>query len=149
MKKLLIVLVTVRTVGCATLPEDVMTIALSFSDGSSGECQLINKRGAWMARVPTTIPIRKSDDALKFHCETKDGRVTVGSIPSDMGGKNIAGAALIDDAITDIHRRYPPGFTGFTAGFTVYTSLTCMTPSAEAMASMIFAVGSDSMSMML
>ena len=74
------------------------------------ECQLINKRGAWMAQVPTTIPIRKSDDALKFHCETKDGRMTVGSIPSEMGGKIIAGAALIDDAITDIHRRYPPGF---------------------------------------
>ena len=111
MKKLLIVLVTASTVGCATLTEDAMTpIAFSFSDGSSGECQLQNKRGAWSTQVPAVIDIRKSDDSLKYQCETKDGRKATGAIPSEMGAKIIASAVFIDfgitDAITDKHRKY-------------------------------------------
>lgn len=114
-KKLLFVLVVASTVGCATLTEDAMTpIALSFSDGSSGHCDLENKRGLWPTTVPTTISVRKSDDALKYRCTTKDGREASGSIPSEMGGKIVASAVFLDfgitDAITDKHRRYPPSY---------------------------------------
>ncbi len=93
MKKLLIAIVTVATFGCATLKEEAMTpIAMSFSDGAYGSCKLTNKRGAWLALLPTTIDIIKSDDDLKYDCETKDGRKAFGSIPSTMGAKIIASA---------------------------------------------------------
>jgi hypothetical protein len=101
--------------GCATLTEDAMTpVALTFSDGSNGKCNLSNKRGVWQTSIPTTIPIRKSDDGLKYDCETTDKRKALGLIPSTMGGKIIASAVFIDfgitDAITDKHREYPPSF---------------------------------------
>lgn len=100
---------------CATLTEDAMTpIAMSFSDGSDGECKLENKRGIWSAELPTTVSIRKSDDGLKYTCKTQDGREAVGIIPSEMGAKIIASAVFLDfgitDAITDKHRQYPESF---------------------------------------
>ncbi|MFQ6006517.1 MAG: SHOCT domain-containing protein, partial [Woeseia sp.] len=83
-------------------------------DGSAGECELTNKRGAWTAEIPATISVRKSDDALKYQCETKDGRRAVGSIESEMGAKIVASAVFLDlgitDAITDKHRRYTASF---------------------------------------
>jgi hypothetical protein len=101
--------------GCATLTEDEMTpIAIAFSDNSDGKCDLQNKRGVWTAELPTTISVRKSDDALKYSCHTKDGREVVGMIPSEMGAKIIASAVFLDfgitDAITDKHRKYPESF---------------------------------------
>lgn len=115
MKMLLIALLASTTIGCATLTEDAMTpIALSFSDGSNGKCNLQNKRGAWPTIVPTTVSVRKSDDALKYDCETEDGRNAFGSIASEMGGKIIASAVFLDlgitDAITDKHRRYTASY---------------------------------------
>jgi hypothetical protein len=115
MKTLLIALVAVTTVGCATLTEDAMTpVAISFSDGSDGNCELKNKRGLWSTQIPTTVSVRKSDDALQYRCKTKDGREASGMIPSEMGGKIIASAVFIDfgitDAITDKHRRYASSF---------------------------------------
>jgi hypothetical protein len=97
--------------GCATLTEDAMTpISFSFSDGSNGECQLSNKRGAWTVQIPDTVYVRKSDDALHVRCKTSDGRETANAIPSEMGGKIIASAIFLDfgitDAITDKHRKY-------------------------------------------
>jgi hypothetical protein len=98
--KILLIALLAAMAGCATLTEDAMTppVAFSFSDGSSGECKLENKRGAWPSPISATISIRKSD----------------GSIPSEMGGKIIASAVFIDfgitDAITDKHRQYPAGF---------------------------------------
>ena len=75
---------------------------------------MTNKRGAWSTEIPSTISVRKSDDALKYQCETTDGRKTVGSIASEMGAKIIASAVFIDfgitDAITDKHRKYTPSF---------------------------------------
>ena len=89
-------------------------IAISFSDGSNGICKLENKRGTWTTQVPTTISVRKSDDALKYECEMEGGRKCFGLIPSEMGGKIIASAIFLDfgitDAITDKHRRYPASF---------------------------------------
>jgi hypothetical protein len=113
--KILLIALLAAMAGCATLTEDAMTpVAFSFSDGSSGECKLENKRGAWPSPIPATISIRKSDDALKYDCLTEDGRKAFGSIPSEMGGKIIASAVFIDfgitDAITDKHRQYPASF---------------------------------------
>lgn len=101
--------------GCATLTEDAMTpVALSFSDGSNGECKLTNKRGAWLVPIPSTVSVRKSDDALKYDCTTKDGRAALGSIESEMGAKIVASAVFLDlgitDAITDKHRKYAGSF---------------------------------------
>lgn len=115
MKKLLIIVVAASTFGCATLTSDAMDpIALSFSDGGNGNCVLTNKRGVWTTEVPVTIPIRRSDDDLKYECETEDGREAVGSIPSTVGAKIVASAVFIDfgitDAITDKHRDYPASF---------------------------------------
>lgn len=115
MKKLLIVVLAASTVGCATLTEDAMTpIAFSFSDGANGNCNLSNKRGAWSCPVPSTVSVRKSDDALKYDCETEDGRKAFGSIRSEMGAKIIASAVFLDlgitDAITDKHRQYAESF---------------------------------------
>ena len=115
MKKILIIGLAFILGGCATLTEDANTpVALSFSDGSSGKCHLTNKRGAWEVNIPSTSDIRKSDDALKYDCQTKDGRRAVGSIPSEMGGKIIASAVFLDfgitDAITDKHRKYASSY---------------------------------------
>lgn len=115
MRTLLVIFLAACTAGCATLTEDAMTpIALSFSDGSNGVCHLQNKRGAWSAEMPGFVTVRKSDDALKYDCSTKDGRKVVGSIESEMGGKIIASAIFLDfgitDAITDKHRKYANSF---------------------------------------
>lgn len=115
MKRLFIAIVGVGVVGCATLTEDAMTpIALSFSDGSEGECKLSNKRGAWSTSIPTTVSVRKSDDALRYDCVTEDDRKAFGSITSEMGGKIIASAVFLDlgitDAITDKHRKYADSY---------------------------------------
>jgi len=115
MSKLLIAVIAACTVGCATLTEDAMTpIALSFSNGGNGHCTLQNKRGVWSTQVPTTVSVRKSDDGLKYDCETEDGRKAVGMIASEMGAKIIASAIFIDfgitDAITDKHRKYTASF---------------------------------------
>lgn len=117
MKKNIITAITVLPLlmGCATLTEDAMTpVAISFSDGSSGTCELQNKRGIWTAQLPQTVSIRKSDDDLKYKCQTQDGRTVVGTIPSEMGAKIIASAVFLDfgitDAITDKHRKYPSSF---------------------------------------
>jgi len=89
-------------------------IAISLSDGGNGNCVLTNKRGVWTTDVPVTIPIRRSDDDLKYECETEDGRKATGSIPSTVGAKIVASAIFIDfgitDAITDMHRDYPASF---------------------------------------
>lgn len=105
----------VLLVGCATLTNDAMTpVAISFSDGSNGQCVFENKRGRWPTPIPVTVMVRRSDDPLKWQCKTEDGRETVGSIPSTMDAKIVASAVFIDfgitDAITDKHRQYPASF---------------------------------------
>lgn len=101
--------------GCATLTNDPITpVALSFSDGSSGQCKLQNKHGIWEVTIPTTASIRRSDDPLKYDCKTKDGRTAVGSLESTIGAKIVASAVFFDfgivDSITDKHREYPASF---------------------------------------
>ena len=102
---------------CATIVNDAnVPVTLSFSDGSSGSCKLSNKRAQYQVQVPGTNQIRRSDDALKFDCETEDGKTAFGSIPSEMEGGKLAGSVVffdlgITDSITDKHRTYTPNFT--------------------------------------
>lgn len=99
--------------GCATIVNDPnIPLVVTFSDGSAGHCTFRNKRGAWESDIPTTgVMIRRSDDALIYDCETKDGREVTGSVRSEIeGGKLAASVFLLDfgitDAITDKHRTY-------------------------------------------
>ena len=101
------------TSGCATIVNDPMIpVAVTFSDGSAGECEFKNKRGVWTSEVPTTgVLIRRSDDALLYDCSTEDGREAAGSIRSEMEGGKMAASVVfwdlgITDAITDKHRTY-------------------------------------------
>ena len=115
MKRIILFFFVVGSAGCATLTNDAMTpIALSFSDGSNGSCQLQNKRGRWEAPLPSTYSVRRSDDPLTYDCKTVDGRTAYGSMPSTIGAKIVASAVFIDfgitDAITDMHREYPASF---------------------------------------
>jgi len=102
---------------CATIVNDAnVPVTLSFSDGSSGTCDLSNKRAQYKVDVPGTNQIRRSDDALKFNCKTAEGKTAFGSIPSEMEGAKLAGSVLffdlgITDSITDKHRTYTPNFT--------------------------------------
>lgn len=100
---------------CASLTNDAyVPMAISFSDGSSGTCDISNKRMAIQADIPSAPLIRRSDDNLILKCVTEDGRTTFDSIPSKMGGKIVASAVFIDfgitDAITDKHREYPASY---------------------------------------
>lgn len=101
--------------GCASITNDAyVPMAISFSDGSSGSCQLTNKRMSISAEIPSTAMVRRSDDNLNLNCKTEDGREAVASVPSTLGAKIIASAVFLDfgitDAITDKHREYPASF---------------------------------------
>ena len=100
---------------CASITNDAyVPMALSFSDGSSGTCQLTNKRMSIEAPIPSSPMVRRSDDNLQLNCTTEDGRSAFASVPSTMGGKIVASAVFIDfgitDAITDKHREYPASY---------------------------------------
>ncbi|MDC3102011.1 hypothetical protein OA396_01220 [Candidatus Pelagibacter sp.] len=102
---------------CATIVNDAeVPVTLSFSDGSSGSCNLSNKRAQYQVEVPGTHRVRRSDDALKYNCKTDGGKTAFGSIPSEMEGAKLAGSVVffdlgITDSITDKHRTYTPNFT--------------------------------------
>lgn len=108
------VLTTMLTLsGCATIVNDShIPLAISFSDGSAGQCKFTNKRGNWTTGIPTTnVMIRRSDDALIYDCATEDGRNATGSIRSEIEGAKMAASVIfwdlgITDAITDKHRTY-------------------------------------------
>ena len=101
---------------CATIVNDAnVPVSLSFSDGSSGNCQLTNKRVSLSVSIPSTTMVRRSDDALRYDCVTDSGKKGFGSIPSEMEGAKLAGSVVffdlgITDAITDKHRTYTPNF---------------------------------------
>lgn len=99
--------------GCATIVNDpTIPLTVNFSDGSLGECDFKNKRGAWTSEIPTkNLMIRRSDDALVYDCTTEDGREASGSIRSEVEGEKMAASVIfwdlgITDAITDKHRTY-------------------------------------------
>ena len=101
---------------CATIVNDPNTpVSLSFSDGSSGTCNLNNKRGSWTGRIPATFQIRRSDDILRYNCTTDSGKTGTGGIASSIEGAKLGASVLffdlgITDAITDKHRIYAASF---------------------------------------
>ena len=115
-KKLLSVSIIILTTSCATIVNDAnIPVAISFSDGSEGRCKLSNKRANYDVEVPGTHLIRRSDDALRYDCETKTGKKGFGSIPSTVEGGKLAASVFfwdlgITDSITDKHRIYPSSF---------------------------------------
>lgn len=98
--------------GCASIINDPMVpITTSFSDGSNGKCEFQNKRGLWTSDIPSTIMVRRSDDALIYKCKTSNGRSASGFIESKIEGEKLGASVLfldlgITDAITDKHRTY-------------------------------------------
>ena len=117
LKSLTFSIIIVFLTSCATIVNDAnVPVTLSFSDGSSGTCDLSNKRAQYKVDVPGTHQIRRSDDALRFNCKTDNGKTAFGSIPSEMEGAKLAGSVVffdlgITDSITDKHRTYTPNFT--------------------------------------
>ena len=60
--------------------------------------------------------IRRSDDLLKYDCETNDGKEAVRSIRSEVEGEKMAASIIfwdlgITDSITDNHRTYQGNVT--------------------------------------
>ena len=116
MKKIILILSSIILTSCATIVNDAnVPVSLSFSDGSSGNCQLTNKRVSLSVSIPSTTMVRRSDDALGFNCTTKSGKKGFGSIPSEMEGAKLGASVVffdlgITDAITDKHRTYPASF---------------------------------------
>ena len=116
MKSLLLLASIFLLTSCATIVNDpTVPVTLSFSDGSSGTCNLSNKRGSWRVSVPGTHNVRRSDDNLRFDCETDTDKKGFGTIKSDMEGAKLGASVLffdlgITDAITDKHRTYANSF---------------------------------------
>ena len=115
LKHLSLALIVLILGSCASITNDShQPIALSFSDGSEGTCQLKNKREVYEVKIPSTTMVRRSDDLLQYDCISKNGKKGFGGIPSTMGGKIVASAVFLDfgivDSITDKHREYPQSF---------------------------------------
>ena len=116
MKIIFIIFTTLVLANCATIVNDPeVPIALSFSDGSSGTCDLTNKRITKKVDMPGTHNIRRSDDDLRYSCVTDAGKTAVGTIKSSIEGEKLGASVVffdlgITDAITDKHRTYPTSF---------------------------------------
>ena len=115
-KNLTLIFLSITLVSCATIVNDAhIPVTLSFSDASTGECKLSNKRQSLSGEVPGTFMVRRSDDALRVDCTTKSGKKGFVSIPSTLEGGKLAGSVVffdlgITDSITDKHRIYPSSF---------------------------------------
>jgi len=101
--------------GCASITNYAyVPIALSFSDGSTGTCDIENKRFSATVEILSSPMVRRSGDNLRIRCKTTDGREATASVPSTIGAKIVASAVFLDlgitDAITDKHREYPASF---------------------------------------
>ena len=116
MKRIIIISLTFLLTSCATIVNDAnVPVALSFSDGSDGQCQLSNKRVSLTVQIPSQPMIRRSDDSLRFNCTSENGKKGFGSIPSSIESGKLAGSVIfwdlgITDSITDKHRTYPASF---------------------------------------
>ena len=114
-KQFLLPVILIGLSSCASITNDsFVPMAISFSDGSSGTCQITNKRMSIEAPIPSAPMIRRSDDNLNLSCKTDDGRTAIASVPSSMGAKIVASAVFLDfgivDSITDKHREYPSSY---------------------------------------
>jgi len=118
MMKIIFAVIALGSLGaCSTIVNDShVPMNLSFSDNSSGECSLRNKRESYETEIPRSVNIRRSDDPLVYNCKTSDGRAANGTINSEIGqtmAGNIifgGGVGAIIDANNDMHRNYPAQF---------------------------------------
>ena len=116
MKMFLIIASTLILTSCATIVNDArVPVALSFSNGEKGTCQVSNKRISMQVNIPGTHMIRRSDDALRLNCRTASGKTASGSIPSEIEGAKLGASVVffdlgITDAIMDKHRTYTPNY---------------------------------------
>jgi len=116
LKSSLTALLLCLVAGCATIVNDPsVPVSFTMSDGSNAECSFTNKRGRWVGDIPATLMIRRSDDALRYDCDTEDGRRAVGALGSEIESEKMAASVVfldlgITDAITDMHRKYPSSF---------------------------------------
>ena len=114
--RVLVMTLILFAASCATITRDAyVPVALSFSDGSSGSCNLQNKRMAIQTDVPGNPMIRRSDDPLVYNCTTDNGGTAYGSIASSIDAATMGASVLfwdlgITDAITDKHRDYAQSF---------------------------------------
>ena len=110
------ILASLSLTACATIVNDpTVPVALSFSDGSSGTCQLSNSRASYTVQIPTTENVRRARSGLNYNCKTNRGKTAVGNIPSSVEGEKIAASVIffdlgITDAITEKGRTYPASF---------------------------------------
>ncbi len=98
---------------CASIINDSdIPLNFSFSDGDTGHCVFMNKRGTWESDMPASnILIRRSDDVLVYNCKTKHGKLVSGVVESKIeGGVFVTNIRFFDfgitDAITDKHKVY-------------------------------------------
>ncbi len=102
--------------GCATITNDAyVPIALSFSDGSRGDCTVTNTRATYTVEMPATQMVRRARSPLSYNCKTSSGKVASGVIPSSIEGAKVAASVVfidfgITDAITEKGRTYPSSF---------------------------------------
>lgn len=108
---------TLPLAGCATLTNDPMQqinfVAPDCGPETEPACIAENKRGRWTFSPPVTTAVRRSDDMIHIACfESGKDVPQETSIPSSMSPKIAASAVFLDfgvtDAITDMHREYPP-----------------------------------------
>lgn len=119
MKTIKLTLATIGMVsaaGCASIINDpTVPLALAFSDGSSGVCNIANTRATYQVEVPATQMVRRARSPLNYNCKTKSGKVATGSIPSSIEGAKLGASVLfldlgITDSITEKARTYPTSF---------------------------------------
>ena len=112
---MLTTLAVLASAGCSSIVNEKSTgINIDAPGCPSGtECTLKNKKGEYVASVPTHMTISKSDDPLHIECRTPDGRIYANAAESKMGkmiwGNILFGGGIgaIVDAHTDAHRIYP------------------------------------------
>ena len=102
--------------GCATIVNDpTVPLALSFSNGQSGQCTLSNTRASYQVNIPSTTNVRRARSPLNYSCTTSSGSTAAGSIPSSMEAGKVGASVLfldlgITDSITEKGRTYPASF---------------------------------------
>ena len=67
------------------------------------------------ASIPGTHNIRRSDEDLRYDCETEDEKKAVGTIKSSIEGEKLGASIISIDLgitidITDNHSTYPSSF---------------------------------------
>lgn len=110
------VLLPLALVGCATIVNDpTVPLALSFSNGQTGQCNLANGRASYQVSIPSTTDVRRARSPINYSCVTSSGSRATGSIPSSVEAEKIAASVVffdlgITDAITEKGRTYPASF---------------------------------------